>query len=394
MIETPIEPPSADRMNTDSYARFLSQEITPRFQCQAQNAAELRDWQETFRTALAERLGLTRIAKRCAKETPSACKRGEVTLSDHVREEWELESEPGFRFPFFLLRPLDVSQPRPLVLTPHGHSAQGRFIYAGIATTDEERSEMNDGERDIALQAVRQGYIAIAPEVRAFGESMAPEDKAKGKHCSCHKWQMRASLFGRTLIGERVWDIMRLIDFATGRHATSSSQDGQDSQGSQDNHNIHHLVDASKIAITGNSGGGTVSLFAAAMDSRITVAAPGSYFCTFLDSIASIDHCPCNQVPGLLELGEMADVAGLIAPRPFLAIHGKDDPIFPIEPTRRSFENLQKIYSAADVDNVADNAGDRCKLFVGDGGHRYYKEPVWPFVAHWFKFLSDGGAIS
>ena len=26
----------------------------------------------------------------------------------------------------------------------------------------------------------------------------------------------------------------------------------------------------------------------------------------------------------------------------------------------------------------------RCELYVGDGGHRYYKERVWPFIAEAF----------
>ena len=74
----------------------------------------------------------------------------------------------------------------------------------------------------------------------------------------------------------------------------------------------------SRIAITGNSGGGTVSLFAAACDTRISVSVPGCYFCTFAGSIGSIAHCDCNYVPGILRLGEMHDVAGLIAARDFL----------------------------------------------------------------------------
>ena len=27
---------------------------------------------------------------------------------------------------------------------------------------------------------------------------------------------------------------------------------------------------------------------------------------------------------------------------------------------------------------------ERCELYVGDGGHRYYKERVWSFVADGF----------
>jgi fermentation-respiration switch protein FrsA (DUF1100 family) len=148
-----------------------------------------------------------------------------------------------------------------------------------------------------------------------------------------------------------VWDISRLIDWATARPD----------------------VDARRIAITGNSGGGTTSVFAAACETRIAVAVPSCYFCTFEGSIGTIHHCDCNYVPGIMRLGEMYDVAGLIAPRPFLAIAGKDDHIFPIEHVRFAFERLQRVYAAAGVP-------DLCQLYAGEGGHRYYKAGAWPFI--------------
>jgi dienelactone hydrolase len=156
------------------------------------------------------------------------------------------------------------------------------------------------------------------------------------------------------LIGERVWDIMRLIDYAVTRPD----------------------VDARRVVITGNSGGGTVSLFAAACDERITVAVPSSYFCTFERSLGSIEHCACNYVPGLLAAAEMYDVAGLITPRPFLAVAGRTDPIFPYDGVELAFDRLQRIYAAAGVP-------ERCELYTGAGGHRYYKARVWPFIRQW-----------
>jgi hypothetical protein len=99
--------------------------------------------------------------------------------------------------------------------------------------------------------------------------------------------------------------------------------------------------------------------------------------CTFAGSIGSIYHCACNYVPGILRLGEMWDVAGLIAPRGFCAIAGRDDPIFPIQHTRRAFEQLERIYAAA-------GARSDCQLYVGDGGHRSYSAGAWPFIRRYF----------
>ena len=33
---------------------------------------------------------------------------------------------------------------------------------------------------------------------------------------------------------------------------------------------------------------------------------------------------------------------------------------------------------------VAGELIDRCELYVGPEGHRYYKEPAWPFLRKWF----------
>lgn len=350
----PPEGQRLDAVNADTYAREMSKTTRPAMAFAATDDSSLRQWQTALRTELIHRLGIPRISARCAGAPAAATQRGEWREADHVREEWDLTPEPGFRVPFFLLRPLDAKGRTPLVLTPHGHGLRGRFMYAGIADSPTAHQVMTEGERDIALQAVRQGYIAIAPEARAFDEGRGRDEIRQGAPSSCTDWQMRALMFGRTLIGERVWDLMRLIDYASTRGD----------------------VDTARVAITGNSGGGTASLYAAAIDERIGVSVPGCYFCDFLDSIGSIHHCACNYFPGMAELADAADIAGLIAPRPFLAIAGRLDSIFPIAAVRRAFDRLKQIYEVA-------GAADRCELFVGEGGHRYYKDPAWRFIRRW-----------
>ncbi len=337
-------------MDADTYVSTLFADTHRRFTFAAREPAEARAWQRAFRPELARLLGLDAIAARGAPPL-TADMVGAEEQPDHVREEWRLETEPWFHLPFYLLRPRDATGKRPLVLTPHGHGELAKKTYVGIWEGEEDRRKLAEGERDIALQAVREGCLAIAPDMRAFADLRRREEREKRANNSCRTLQMHALLFGRTLIGERVWDIGRLIDWATRRDD----------------------VDAGKIVITGNSGGGTVSLFAGALDERIAVSVPGSYFCTFKDSIGSIYHCECNYVPGLLRDAEMADVAGLIAPRPFLAVAGRQDPIFPIAAVEASFARLREIYRVF-------GAADRCRLSIGEGGHRYYKRDVWPFV--------------
>ena len=60
--------------------------------------------------------------------------------------------------PFYLLRPKVGGRTRsPLVLTPHGHGHP--HIYVGLFDSPEEEAQIHEGERDIAVQAVEQGYL-------------------------------------------------------------------------------------------------------------------------------------------------------------------------------------------------------------------------------------------
>jgi len=320
----------------------------------AQTNEELQDWQQRFRPELRRLLGLGQLERELAGYQPQAALISSTALDGYVREEWQLQIEPTLALPFYLLRPLPASGPRPLILIPHGHNHP--HLYVGLYEDEKERQHILDGDRGIAVQAVKEGYLAIAPTTRGFGATRTAEDIENDRLSSCRTQLMHGLLVGRTPVGERVWDMSRLLDWAL------SNLD----------------VDAHRIAITGNSGGGTVSLFAAACETRITVALPGSYFNTFAGSIGALFHCDCNYVPGILQLGEMYDVAGLIAPRPFCAIAGAKDPIFPIAHARFAYDRLRRVYE------VAGNP-DACRLYVGDGGHRYYKNGAWPFIREMFK---------
>lgn len=338
-------------MDSDTYVDQLEQATYRSHAFRAASLDEALSWQRRFRSRLREILGLNTIAERGVPPLTSR-QLSSRRLSDHVREEWALETEPGYWVPFFYLRPLETSGKRAVVITPHGHNKRGKADYAGVYDSLEQQREVETAERDIALQAVREGYLVIAPDMRGFAGLRRRSEIESDANNSCRALQMHALLFGRTLIGERVWDVMRLIDWAVSREE----------------------VDARSIVVTGNSGGGTVTLFSAAVDTRIRVAVPGSYFCTFKSSIASIRHCECNYIPGLLRHAEMYDVAALIAPRPFMAVHGVADTIYPIEATRFAYRKLRTVYKLF-------AAEEACMLSEGEEGHRYYKRDVWPFVA-------------
>lgn len=347
----------SDSYNSDAHFRSLYENAEMKYSISNKdNFTNFAEWQTLFRQELKKTLGITAMEKQLMGFKPTARQIDSEDLGYAVRERWEIWTEPDIPLPVIIMKPKNIKGKLPLMVTPHGHG-KNTEAYAGVYWNEEDREEGEEGERNVAVQAVQHGFISIAPTSRAFGKTRTNEGIANDDYCSCHTHMLRDLIAGRTAIGDRVWDMMRIIDWA-----------------------LENLpVDRQKICISGNSGGGTVSLFTGAVDTRIAITMPGSYFCTFAGSIGSIEHCECNYVPGILNLGEMYDIAGLTAPRFFCAIHGEQDPIFPIGETRKAFSGLQRIYAWA-------GAPDNCSLYVGPEGHRYYKAGAWEFVD---KHLKD-----
>ena len=115
------------------------------------------------------------------------------------------------------------------------------------------------------------------------------------------------------------------------------------------------------------------TLYAAACDTRVTVAVPSCSFCTLVGESGRVHHCDCNTVPGILRFGGFHDVAGLIAPRHLLVVNGREDPLFPLAEVDKAVAGVRGIYHAAGVP-------ERFSHRYGDGGHRYYKDLMWPFI--------------
>jgi dienelactone hydrolase len=260
-------------------------------------------------------------------------------------------SEPYADVVAYVCLPRDVEPPYTFMICVQGHST-GMHNSIAVKQEDETQPHEVEGDRDFGIGCMRRGVAALCIEQRSFGERREQKQERVAAQ-GCHDATMHALMLGRTLIGERVYDVDRGIDYLAWRGD----------------------VDMDRVGVMGNSGGGTISLFAAALLPRLAFAMPSCYFCTFRDSIMSIYHCMCNYIPGLLKVAEMADVMGLFAPRPVVVVAGEEDDIFPIDATRRAFQDLQWIYAAA-------GAAGRCHLVVGKGGHRFYADDAWPVMLH------------
>ena len=164
---------------------------------------------------------------------------------------------------------------------------------------------------------------------------------------------MRAIMLGRTLVGERVWDIMRLIDAL--------------------DEYVPDIVDVNKVMCLGNSGGGTATIYATAMDERIKIGVPSCAVCRYADSIGAMLHCECNYVPYIAKYFDMGDLCALAAPRDLIVVSGKEDGIFPIDGAK----------ACVDVGREAFKAYGREQAIIhviGNGGHRFYADDAWPHI--------------
>lgn len=243
----------------------------------------------------------------------------------------------------------------PTFICLHGHST-GMHTSIAVDWRDEITPIQNDGDRDFCLECMRRGIIGVAFEQRYMGERSSNAEHKPS--CGCLNGgagATQALLLGRTAIGERVYDVDRLIDYLLTRPE----------------------IDSSELGIMGGSGGGTTAMFAGAMLSRLKYIMPAVSFSSFRASIGSMYHCECNYIPGLLNFGESADVAGLCAPQKLVIVNGRFDSIFPLDAGLRQFERVKNIYRAA-------GTVDNCRMVIGEGGHRFYADIAWETMLKFF----------
>lgn len=266
----------------------------------------------------------------------------------------EYESAPGVIVPAWLLIPTELTHPVPAVIAVHGHG-YGVDDVVGINADGTERHAPQGYHQDFAIALCRRGLIVLAPELRGFGRRREPRDQADNpERSSCHAATWWGIMLAKPLLGSRVWDVLRGIDL------------------------LQQLpeVNPQRIGIMGSSGGGAVTLFAAALDQRLQAIVISNYFCTFRNSILSLQHCACNYIPGLLQDAEMYDIAALIAPRALLIATGTDDPIFPLPGVLEAYERVHGAYVTCD-------AVDRIAKHVFAGGHQVNGAQAYPFLWHW-----------
>lgn len=302
-------------------------------------------WKAQVENKLRELLGIDVISENAC---PINIQIEETAEGDAYRSiRFSYESEKGNFVPALLLVPKQNQEAYPLAIVLQGHTT-GYHISVGVKKFEGDESFFPNS--CFALQAVENGFAALCIEQRGMGLTRSHRYPGPGGVHQCSFTAMTAINLGRTVIGERVWDISRGID-ALEKMA------------------LPH-IDLKRIMILGNSGGGTAAFYAACLENRIQYAAPGCSFCSYRGSIMNILHCVCNNIPKASRYFEMEDLSCLIAPRHLTVLAGQKDEIFPVEEVKKSYATVEKIFDQA-------GATHNCRLVIMPEGHRWCPDVAW-----------------
>jgi dienelactone hydrolase len=211
---------------------------------------------------------------------------------------------------------------------------------------------------DYGLQAVRRGYVVIAPDWLPFGERRPPLEWTREGRDPCNVVGMAWQYYGYTLLAQNIWDGMRALDVLAERPE----------------------VDPSRLAVLGLSYGGTMATHLAINDPRLKVAIVSGYLSTVRGDAITMrgrgNFCGAQHVPGLLRYGDIPDMLGLIAPKPLLIEAGRRDDCFVIEDVRPAYAHLERIYRAA-------GCPERLAYDEHDGAHAWHGTLAWEWLERW-----------
>lgn len=303
-----------------TYLARVARDTEPKLAFVATTPRTAEAWRRQFRPILWDLLGESHTP---GISDPAARMIESRTFNTYTREKWVIDVDPGRSMPFYVLRPKSGPKAKKVVLCLHGHGGGARDVIGdpGDAKGAELIENLNT---DYALQVVKRGWCAVAPDLFAFGERLDDvEDARPGFDGGCEKPFLNAIQVGKTLIGIRTKDICTLIDWLGFR----SSE-----------------FDLTDLACLGLSGGGMMTMYAAALDDRIRRALISGFVAEAAGAILAIRHCSCCYVPRLMLYCDIPDIAGLVAPRFLIVQSGRRDAIFPIESARAAIGRIRAVY--------------------------------------------------
>ncbi len=312
-------PPIGERLKADIAAAPLT------MQFKGETADDCKAWQKEFSAKLKTLLGPHAPP---AKWKTIVVKSTE--LDDHRREELLLVADGLPPLPVYLLLPKEKKGKRPAILALHGHGAHGHHPIAGRDDLPGVGNAIKNNNYDYGRQLVRQGYVVAAPCMTPFGERFG---KSSGKSDLCADTFIRMTLLGKTLMGENLRDCLWATELLT----------------------RHEEVDADRLGCVGLSLGGRMTMLTTALEPRIKVCVISGALNVMQERASKPYGCGAQIIPGLLQFGDVPEIASLIAPRYCLwEVGSKDgliDPLWADEILRRQ-RRAYKAFKAEERMNV------------------------------------------
>lgn len=260
---------------------------------------------------------------------------GRIEAENYTIEKLLIESRPSFLVSANLYVPKGLTKPAPAVLAPCGHSDTGK-------------AETN--YQAFVQGLVQKGFVALIYDPIGQGERIQyprPDGKTMLGLCNEHNLVgSQLSLCGGWFGAWRAWDGIRCLDYLLSRPE----------------------VDRSRVGVTGNSGGGTLTGWLTAVESRFTMAAPGCWVTSILHNLENEIPCDVEQIPpGFLAAGlDHADCFLAYAPRPIILLAQSRD-FFDNRGTREAYAQIKRIYRLLGAESNA-------RLFIGPTTHGYTVE--------------------
>ena len=210
-------------------------------------------------------------------------------------EKVRFESEPNHHVTAYLFLPDGAAKtPYPAVLVPLGHSDDGK---------------LDPGYFKAGVVAARAGLAALVYDPIDQGE----RPQIAGRRLNCVEGHvrtgLRAALVGWNGARFRIWDGVRALDYLQSRPD----------------------IDGERLAVMGQSGGGTLTSYIAALDTRVKVSCPAGFVTTSRDLVAFWGPQDCEQnIPGAMKLGlNHLSLMMMASPRPVALILAGDDAFAP-----------------------------------------------------------------
>ncbi len=261
------------------------------------------------------------------------------------------ESLPGFRVTANLYLPTSGAAPYPAVLGVAGHSNNGK------ASSTYQHAFIGFAKRGIAV---------LAYDPPGQGERLEYFDSAIGsslvgvgvrEHIMAG---LQCLLTGHTFARYEIWDGIRAFDYLLTRPE----------------------IDSSRIAVAGNSGGGTQAAYLAVFEPRLAAVVSSCYMTRWRELWSGPGPQDAEQVfPRFIEKElDFGDFMFAQAPRPFLMTTAIRD-FFPIEGARQTFKQTQRLFDLL-------SGGEKAGYFEYDDTHGWSqprREAANRWLERWLK---------